>query len=41
MVRRRFDDHGELHGGRFHLDGSLGVWVEGAVDDVGPVHEIG
>jgi len=35
------DDHGEAHGGRFHLDGRLGALVLGAVDDVGPVDELG
>ena len=41
VIGRRFDDHGQLHGGRFHLDGGLGVGIKGAVDDVGPVHQIG
>ena len=41
LVGRGFDDHGQLHGGRLHLDRGLGVGVEGAVNDVGPMDEIG
>ena len=32
---------GELHRGRFHLDGCFGIGIEGAVDDVSPMNEVG
>src|SRR5579863_5986752 len=41
MVGSGLDDHGELHGGSFHFDCGLGVGIEGAVDDVGPVDKVG
>jgi hypothetical protein len=41
VVGRRFDDHGEFHGRLFHLDGGFGIGIKSAVNDVGPVHEIG
>src|SRR5271155_5131851 len=40
-IRRRLDDHGQLHGRGLHLHRRLGIGIESAVDDVGPVHEIG
>ena len=40
-IRRGFDHHGQLHRGRFHLDRRLRVFVHSAIDDVGPVHQIG
>ena len=41
VIGRGLDDHGELHGRSFHFDRGLGVGIEGAVDDVGPVDEVG
>ncbi len=35
------DDHGQFHRGSFHFDGGLGVGIEGAVNDVGPMDQIG
>ena len=35
------DHQGELHGGRGHFHGGLGALVERAVDDVGPVDQLG
>ena len=40
-VLRGLDDQGELHGRGGHFDGCLGALVLRAVDDVGPVNELG
>ena len=40
-VLRGLDDEGELHGGLGHFNGGGGGGVESAVDDVGPVDEVG
>src|SRR5437667_10441434 len=37
---RRFDDHGQLHGRRLHLDCRAGIRIKGAIDDVSPMHQI-
>src|ERR1700692_3708538 len=36
-----FDGHGQLHGRSFHLHRRLRVFVHGAVDDVGPLDQLG
>ena len=41
MIGRRFDDHGQLHGRRFHFHRGLGIGVKRAVDDVRPIDKIG
>ena len=41
VVLRRLDDQRELHGGRLHFDRRPGVRIHRAIDDVGPVHQIG
>ncbi len=40
MIRGRLNHHGQLHGWSFHFDGGLRIRIEGAVDDVGPMHQI-
>src|SRR5438874_1172592 len=34
------DHHRKLHGGCFHFDSSLGIGIQGAINNVGPVHEL-
>src|SRR5438477_7253806 len=41
VVLSGLDYHGQLHGRRFHFYRGLGVGIHGAVDDIGPVHQIG
>jgi len=41
LIRRGFDDHGQLHGGGLHLDRCFGVGIERAVNDIRPVNQIG
>ena len=40
-IRRRLDHHSQFHGRSFHLDGVFGVVVQRAVDDVGPMDQVG
>jgi len=41
LIRSRLDHHRQFHCGRFHLHGGLGIGIEGAIDNVGPVDEVG
>ena len=38
-VTGRFDSHGQLHGRSLHFDRRIRVFVEGAIDDIGPADQ--
>ena len=41
MILSGLNHHGELHGGLFHFDRGLRIFVQRAVDDIGPMHQFG